>query len=586
MKPLSARLIAVTIAVVLLPTCPAGGTDGRAQVDTVALVRALEDPSDDVRRQAAAALVKQGAKAVPDLLEALGHKKQDVRLQVMEVLGTIGPAATTAVPLLGRALREGALREGDDADASAAASALARIGPAAVPVLLDLAGHKVEHTRNHALEALAAIRGDPEHVVPALADALQHKDVAIRRHATTALLRMTTEPIAPVVRAFQDEDAQLRAQARQAMLNSKHRTSSAWTKALEKLLHHANPGVRGDALQVLAHDRQTRMKYGLQCLHDADAGVRRFAIYALDHATYPIEFNPYTVNQIVAQIAPVLTDPSKDVRKTAYTMMQRSGAEGVPYLAKLLDAKDSDIRQRAAAALLYNGGKKPDLVEAKLFELAERDPDVAVRAAAVYSYSQLGPKRIPALAKLFRQERNDAVREAVMRAVCQHREDAASLVPDFIETLNDGNPEVRRAAAYTFYWITKAGKQAIVPLTAMLADKDADTRVQAIYSLSMLTPESEPGIIEGIKSGDAKVQEMALHTFWQRGLKSKPALPWLIKALNKERPHNVRSYAVYCLGNLGADARDAIPVLEAITEPEMQIHVQFGLKRIRGMDKK
>ncbi len=622
MRPIAVRLFALTVAIAFLPggaahgelvnscrgtalpsrpptiiaailtaqesrptkTHGLGASGAGPKDDTVALTRALDDTNDDVRRQAAAALVKCGAKAVPDLLEVLGHKKQSVRLLVVQVLGKIGPAAEMAVPLLGQTLQEG-----DDADSAEAGSALARIVPAAVPVLRELAGHTVERTRNRALAAMAAIAGDPEKVVPVLADLLEHKDVAIRRHSTIALFRMTTEPIAPVIRAFQDDDAEVRLTARNAMSNSKHRDSSEVTKALEKLLDHPNPGTRGDVLQVMAHvrNREASMKHGQRCAKDPDAGVRGLALHILDTATYPIEGNPYSVRQIATQIAPLMTDPSKEVRKTAFALMQRSGAEGVPHLAKLLDSKDSDIRRQAAGTLLYNGAKNAELVEAKLLELAERDPDLTVRAVAVHSFSRLGPKSIPALAKLFRKERQeDVVVAAAIQALSLHQEDAAFLIPEFIVALKHDNPEVRQAAAFTCYFMPKSGRQAIPALTAALNDKDAKTRENAIYSLSMMTPESEPGIIEAIKNEDAKVQEMALHTFWQRGLKNKAALPWLIEALKREEYRNVRCYAVCALANLGADARDAIPALEAIAEPEMQIHIRFGLQRIRGMEKK
>jgi HEAT repeat protein len=155
-----------------------------------------------------------------------------------------------------------------------------------------------------------------------------------------------------------------------------------------------------------------------------------------------------------------------------------------------------------------------------------------------------------------------------------------------IAALKDDSSEVRRAAALALSWLPTSGKQAISALTAAVKDKDAGMRWQAVYTLGKLTPESEPGIIEALKSDDPKVQELALHTFWQCGFKNKTALPWLIKALKKEGYQNIRHNAIYCLGNLGADAREAIPVLEAITEPDMQIHIEFGLKRIRGPEQK
>lgn len=580
MKSLGVKLLAVAITVALLPR---GGAQ-ETKPDPVALTRALEDENVKVRQQALAALVKCGRDAVPDLLEVLGHKNQSVRLLAMEALGKIGPASEMAIPYLGRVLHEG-----DLSDAHAAGSALAKIGPAAVPLIKEMIGHKVERTRDRALAALAALEGDREKIVPLLTDLLESKDVLVRRHATTALFKNTTEPIAPVVRAFQDEDVHVRAIARDAMTNSKHRGSSETAKALEKLLHHPIAGVRVDVLQVLthAHDRDASMKYGLQSLKDADAGVRLRALYILDTATYPIERNPYSVSKVAAEIGRMMSDPSPEVRKVAFALMQRSAAEGVPHLAELLDSKDADIRKQAAATLLYNGDKNAGLVEAKLLKLAERDPDVGVRAAAVLSYSRLGPKTLPVVADFVRKDKEDVVRVAALHSMAIYGEDAAALVPDFITALKDDNPEVRRAAAMTFYFMRKSGKKGIAALTDALKDKDAKTRQAAIYTMGVLAPESEPGVIEGIKSEDGQVQEMALHTFWQTGMKSKAALPFLIEALKKQDgPNNVRYYAVYAIANLGADAAEAIPVLEAITEPDMQIHVRFGLKRLREVNKK
>ena len=56
---------------------------------------------------------------------------------------------------------------------------------------------------------------------------------------------MITEPIALVIPALQDEDAQVRVHARNAMLNSKYRVTPKLTQALDKPLHHPNPDVRG-----------------------------------------------------------------------------------------------------------------------------------------------------------------------------------------------------------------------------------------------------------------------------------------------------------------------------------------------------
>ena len=77
--------------------------------DMPALLEALKDEDEDVRRLAVFALgrISPAPKdAVPALIEALKDEDEDVRAGAAYALGKIGPAAKDAVPAL-KAMMEG-----------------------------------------------------------------------------------------------------------------------------------------------------------------------------------------------------------------------------------------------------------------------------------------------------------------------------------------------------------------------------------------------------------------------------------------------------------------------------------------------
>jgi HEAT repeat protein len=99
------------------------------------LVPLLKDKSPDIRRAAVSALGGLGpaaAAVVPQLAGLLKHPDADVRAATAEVLGHMGPAAAVTAPRLVQLLA--------DRDVGVAAQgALAALGPAALPVVPQLA---------------------------------------------------------------------------------------------------------------------------------------------------------------------------------------------------------------------------------------------------------------------------------------------------------------------------------------------------------------------------------------------------------------------------------------------------------------
>jgi HEAT repeat protein len=132
--------------------------------------------------------------AVPALIEAFRDKNPAAdpvrrlffRRDVARALGKIGPSAATAIPALIDVLKD--TRENSLGDDSA--SALAAIGPRAIPALVDLLQHSSTSARRCAIHALNLMGPAAKPAEPAMKDALHDKDPAVAREAAEALEKL------------------------------------------------------------------------------------------------------------------------------------------------------------------------------------------------------------------------------------------------------------------------------------------------------------------------------------------------------------------------------------------------------------
>jgi len=186
-----------------LVLCAACSGVGAAQAaDMAKLVADLKSPDSDVRRAAAKGLSEMGpdAKAsAPALVSALKNDKDlFVRRFAAQALGDVGAEPKTAVPALSAVLKEEDKKE----LVEAAVTSLGKMGPTAVPPLVDALKNKAgaakkapkkgpvptdptAFVRTKAAEALGNIGPGAKAAVPALIGALNDRD--IRTEAAIAL---------------------------------------------------------------------------------------------------------------------------------------------------------------------------------------------------------------------------------------------------------------------------------------------------------------------------------------------------------------------------------------------------------------
>jgi WD40 repeat protein/HEAT repeat protein len=179
----------------------------------VALITRMGDPDPLIREHAAEAAGAAGARAVPALATTLrsdGDPRR--RAAVLTALARIGPPAVPAAGLISRALSDAAAPV-----RAAAASALGRLGPSAVAALLPLLDHKDAAVR----EAAAKSLGDPKMVAAVIAGLARDKPAAVRRGAAGALAYIgraaDKEASEPLREALADADPALRRSAARAL---------------------------------------------------------------------------------------------------------------------------------------------------------------------------------------------------------------------------------------------------------------------------------------------------------------------------------------------------------------------------------
>jgi hypothetical protein len=126
----------------------------------------------------------------------------------------------------------------------------------------------------------------------------------------------------------------------------------------------------------------------------------------------------------------------------------------------------------------------------------------------------------------------------------------------------------RLLGAYGLSVLGKEAKSSVPALTDLLNDKNPDVRYSAVYALQCLGPvarEALPSLINCLKDPEFKVQSEAIMCLGNIHQEADRVIPILVKLLNNtQKPDPWRSHtfaALWALGQFGAQARPAVPVL-------------------------
>lgn len=419
------------------------------------LERLLGDPAPFVRARIATALGQFNDPEVVDrLVRALGDPAWWVRLRSVEALEHIGGDAEG--PLLG------ALDDTDPEIRIRAAVALERLGVAGRLVRAIAEGEPSENVIA-VLDKLAA-SGAKE----LLAEELDHRSPAVRRAVLAAVRRAARRDLGDeIVRlATQDSEPAIRASALEALADM------GAAEALAAAVAGANdpsPDVRRASLALLGLAGGASEFGTLRALaKDPDAAVRAAAARALPRVDRDASSDA---------MAELLRDSDPEVRRAT---LEAVGTSDMKALAAAVSERlgDADAEVRYLAVSTAGRLGDPDAL-AHLLRGAGSLPELwpAIATAVV----QIDVDAVPKLLEVFQGEVGAAGRIAVIDALA-HRATPATIAL-LLDLRRDSEPSVRAAVARA---LGQAGTpEALEALGASLADPTPRVRASAMDAIAL-----------------------------------------------------------------------------------------------------
>jgi HEAT repeat protein len=298
-------------------------------------------PSSRIRAYLAELLGAFGTDAqASELVRLLEDSDWIVRAAAAEALGTL--RASSAHEALARALSD-VRHEVQEEAARAMSSCDAKVLPAHRAAIESVVAGGTTFARQEAVLLLARFPDDES--TPAIVDATRDPSVAVRRTAVTALARprMDAVRIPALVERLQDQEPEVRLAAASAL------GTAATHEAFEGLLRSlpgATPNLRERITESLA------------------SGPRAY---------------------VLSRVTELLESSDVDVKLGIVWTLGKL-ADGADILASLLRGGDPKVRASAAGAL----GKIPGEVSLEALVRASTDPDGRVRAASVGSLMRIG----------------------------------------------------------------------------------------------------------------------------------------------------------------------------------------------------
>jgi HEAT repeat protein len=484
-----------------------GRLGAKAKNAIPSLVAALKDDDTKVQTAVADALSKIGVEALGPLSEALATDPNAlVRAGAARALARVSPRFTAAVPALTEALKDK-----DPSVRLSAAVALAAIKPKTrmpkeiVVALLARLGDKTESVNSS--QALGAIVPDSA-AIPELLAALDNPDSVIRANLARGLGSIGADAVQPLTEALKS--------------NRPIWVREGAARALGQIVPKAKDAI--PSLKVL--------------VQDPNAAVAFAAVVALTAISQDSKDTAAAVGPVLA----ALNDRDTQVRNEAAGALRKivPGSADVPRILQALNTTDYTIATVVTEALRKTGasGVGPLLRE---FQRKENDPRVRIGAARALGI-------LGALAK------NEAV--PVLAGAIKE----------------DSDPSVRYAAAVALGKIDPASNVGVeMKASALNALKDLKTsysgRLEAVDVLGRLLPRKAavPALVEALTSMDYSLRNAATTALRKIGA---AAVEPLLEELKPDRRSEFRLATVQALGNLGPQAKAAVPKLLRALEEE------------------
>ena len=445
-------------------------------------VERLGSANPRVRQQARAALLAQGAAAVPTLQQAFAAQDASVRLSAVELIGAIEPELNrTLVPMFG---------DPDLRVREAAVGILAQLGPASARQLLDWLGDDDEPVRVGAAFGLSRLKLADDFGLETLVAAVADPHPAVRGGAIIALGRLPTQRQDVVVQSLllgiKDPHPDVAELACNAVIDVGAPAAEPLLAALEHSRSNERALICAAVGEVFATD--TCREHAMQAVHalvsqlaDPAVAVRREATTALGKLGCCVD-SPAT-----AKLVDALADPDPQVRAAACGALgELARMQRFDQPQRFVDLLQQDVHalpRGAAASALACFRDRPDageFVAPLISSLA--DPDCEVRERAAATLADLGSASTDKLVAAMAHEQIKIGEGAL--AALSHQGEAA--VAPLVEALADSRQRVRILAAAALRDIGPSAAAAIPALERLQSDRDRDIQYYAWSALKSI----------------------------------------------------------------------------------------------------
>ena len=475
------------------------------------LCKLLQDSNDAVRLSAAEALGKIGdPRAVEPLWQLIGRGSDPVRRSALEALGTIPGAAA-----LGRLVTAAKELSADRELISVVKILKTRVAPLGIPGLVAIARRGSSAVRVSAIYALAVL-GLDDNATVVLRSSLGSRDSAMRQAALWTIGRLVPEELErDLIAALPREKGKLRAQMLAAL--AAYRTPAA----LKALLDAAAAEQAGSSLTVVLN-HLARMR---------DPGAEKVLFAAVGDSR-----QPGSTRGAVARVLP-----------------QLPGWKSVPVLAKLLSAKDADLRRHAAYSL--GQIRHPSAIEPLQAALATEKQTQNLQNILLGLSLLRGGANTPRV----RGWLTPSAKDFVLYAAWAIGKSGDPQGPQLLRALAVNPKASSHIKGYLSHPLGASGLAgAHEVLMLLLADKSANVREQAIYGCwTMHDTKAAPAIAKALRDEKDYVRAGAAAVLGdlQRGVQTAA----LIRPLLAESSQYVQALATIGLYRCG-DKPDQAPL--------------------------
>jgi len=300
----------------------------------------------------------------------------------------------------------------------------------------------------------------------------------------------------------------------------------------------------------------------------------------------------------------LLQSDDSDLQYGASYRLKQIGASAVPAVAALVKDPYPPLRAHAVYTLGEFGAGARAHAPA-LLEIAKKDRDADVRAAAFEALARVDPRRaLPfLLARLGDDDALAALKAlgpevtAELLQLLGHEQEAvrgaARHALEWFEPppldataplLRDENPALRREALGLLLWWRWKSLPLLPALTAACADRDPEVAADALEVLAALEEKAAPAraaVERALRRPEAKVRAAAAWAFFRMGDAAVRETAAALIAALRDDDVKVRRAAAIVLGRTKVEAA-ASELKRLIRDPEVKVDAAFAYWRASG----